>query len=225
VQVSSPSVAHAGTALVGVAAGPADPEHARGHYARSKAMAERLALQANEGDLAVLAVRPHLVWGPGDTQLVARIVDRARRGTLPVLGTGAALADSTYVDNAVDAVVRALDRVGHVHGRALVVSNGEPRPIAELIAGMCTAAGAPAPRWHVPVFAARELGGLVEAAWAVRGLVGDAPTSDPPMTRFLAEQLSTAHWFDQRETRRLLDWRPRVSLAAGFQRLAESYAS
>ncbi len=64
--VSSPSVAHAGTALSGAGAGPADPERARGHYSRSKAVAELDALAADSQTLAVLAIRPHLVWGPGD---------------------------------------------------------------------------------------------------------------------------------------------------------------
>ena len=222
VHISSPSVAHAGEALVGVGATPADPEHARGHYARSKAMAELIALGA--ADLRVLALRPHLVWGPGDTQLVERIIDRARRGRLPILGTGAALVDSTYVDNAVDAVVAALDRVDQVHGRALVVTNGEPRPIAELIAGMAAAGGAPPPRRHLPARAGFVAGAVVEAVWGLRRALG-RPAEDPPMTRFLAEQLSTAHWFDQRQTRELLDWRPRVDLATGFARLAAAYGS
>ena len=82
-------------------------------------MAEQIALAADQADLRVLAIRPHLVWGPGDTQLVARIVERARRGTLPILGSGAALLDSTYVDNAVDALVAAVDRVE---------SGARPRP-------------------------------------------------------------------------------------------------
>jgi nucleoside-diphosphate-sugar epimerase len=124
VHVSSPSVAHAGTALTGVGAEPADPERARGRYSRSKAVAELDALAADSPSLAVLAVRPHLVWGPGDTQLVQRIVDRARAGRLPVIGSGAALIDTTYVDNAAGALVAAVDACGPVHGEALVVSNG-----------------------------------------------------------------------------------------------------
>jgi nucleoside-diphosphate-sugar epimerase len=112
VHVSSPSVAHGGQALVGVGAGPADPARARGHYARSKAVAERDALAADSPSLAVLVVRPHLVWGPGDTQLVERIVERARAGRLPVIGSGAALIDTTYVDNAADALVAAVDACG-----------------------------------------------------------------------------------------------------------------
>ena len=225
VYVSSPSVAHSGSALVGIGATPADPEHATGHYARSKAMAEQLALAADQPDLRVLAIRPHVVWGPGDTQLVARIVDRARSGRLPVLGTGAALVDSTYVDNAVDATVAALDRIDQVHGCALVVTNGEPRPIAELIAGFAIAGGAPAPHRHLPATLGKVAGGAVEALWGARRLLGRPPVTDPPMTRFLAEQLSTAHWFDQRQTRELLDWRPRIDLDTGFARLAAAYAA
>jgi nucleoside-diphosphate-sugar epimerase len=209
VHVSSPSVAHAGSALVGAPAAPADPAHARGHYARSKALAEQLALAAVSSSLAVVAVRPHLVWGPGDPQLVGRILARARAGRLPVVGTGAALIDTTYVDNAVDALVAALDRAPQVTGRAFVVSNGEPRPVAELVASICAAAGVAPPRIAVPARVARAAGAVVERL--VR--------RDPPMTRFLAEQLSTAHWFDQRATRTALGWTPHVGLDEGFARL------
>ncbi|SNS11217.1 Nucleoside-diphosphate-sugar epimerase [Geodermatophilus pulveris] len=214
VHVSSPSVAHAGTALVGVGAGPADPARARGRYARSKAVAEQDALAADSPALAVLAVRPHLVWGPGDTQLVGRIVARARAGRLPVIGSGAALIDTTYVDNAAAALVAAVDACGPVHGEALVVSNGEPRPVAEVLHRLCRAAGVPGPRGRVPFAAAYAAGAVVEAVWAV-----SRRRATPPMTRFLAEQLATAHWFDQRRTRAALGWVPRVGLDEGFARL------
>ena len=146
--------------LIGAGASPADPVAARGPYARSKAVAELIALAADGRGLAVVAVRPHLVWGPGDTQLVARIVDRARRGRLPLIGSGAALVDTTYVINAVDALVAALDRCVEARGQALVVTNGEPRPVAELITAICRAAGAPPPSRRVPVSVAlaRRLG-------------------------------------------------------------------
>jgi nucleoside-diphosphate-sugar epimerase len=218
VHVSSPSVAHHGDSIVGDDAGPADPALARGDYARTKASAELLALGRDGSTLHVVAVRPHLVWGPGDTQLVARVVERARAGRLPVLGHGAALIDSTYVDNAAGAIVAALDVVDEVHGQAYVVTNGEPRPVAELLAGICRAAGVEPPRWSVPAGVARAAGSAVEAGWKVR------PGADePPMTRFLAEQLSTAHWFDQRRTRRDLRWQPTVTVDEGLRRLAASY--
>ncbi|PZF32010.1 NAD(P)-dependent oxidoreductase [Curtobacterium sp. MCPF17_051] len=220
--VSSPSVAHTGSSLVGADAGPAEPSRARGDYARTKAAAELLALDADAPDFAVVAVRPHLVWGPGDTQLVGRIVERARAGRLPLLDSGAALIDTLYVDNAATAMVAALEHVTDdgVHGNAYVVTNGEPRPVADLLAGICTASGVRPPQWHVPAVVARAAGSVVEAVWRVR------PGEDePPMTRFLAEQLSTAHWFDQRRTRRDLRWTPSVSIDEGLERLAAATAA
>lgn len=220
VHVSTPSVAHTGAALVGASADPADPQRARGHYARSKAAAELLVLAAADDPRApdVVAIRPHLVWGPGDPQLVARIVARARAGRLFTVGTGAALIDTTYVTNAADALLAALDHCGTVNGRALVVSNGEPRPVAELVAAICRAAGVPAPRRAVPVPVATLAGAAADLAWAA--LPPLRRLGDPPITRFLAEQLSTAHWFDQRATRELLQWTPRVDLDAGLAALA-----
>ncbi|GAA1927704.1 NAD-dependent epimerase/dehydratase family protein [Nocardioides lentus] len=222
VQVSSPSVAHAGHALVGVGAGPADPGRARGHYARTKAASELLALAADCTDLAVLAVRPHLVWGPGDTQLVGRLVARARAGRLPVIGSGSALIDTTYVDDAADAIVAAADACAPdgAHGEALVVSGGEPRTVAEILERVCAAAGAPPPRLRLPVPLARAAGTAVDALWAAT-----RRTDTPPLTRFLVEQLTTAHWFDQRRTRELLRWSPAVGLDEGFARLTAWYAA
>ncbi|MBW8171950.1 NAD-dependent epimerase/dehydratase family protein [Ornithinimicrobium sp. Arc0846-15] len=221
VQVSSPSVAHSGRSISGDGANPADPHSARGNYARSKAAAELLALAAHSDELAVTAVRPHLVWGPGDTQLVGRIVARAKSGRLPLIGSGAALVDTTYVDNAASAIVAALDRAEHAGGRAWVVTNGEPRPIGELIGDICRASGAPAPTRRVPFALAYAAGALVESAMEVSQRIPGLPSIDePPLTRFLAEQLSTAHWFDQRQTQAALAWKPHLRLAEGFNALS-----
>ena len=132
VHVSSPSVAHGGEPIVGRRADT--PVLGRRHawYPESKAMAEIDALAAAGDELGVVAIRPHLVWGPGDTQLVGRIVERAATGRLALVGGGRALVDTTYIDNAVDALITALDAVepgARCSARAYVVSNGEPRMI------------------------------------------------------------------------------------------------
>jgi nucleoside-diphosphate-sugar epimerase len=218
VHVSTPSVAHAGDSIVGAGAEPAVTGRSGAWYAESKALAEQIALDADDASLAVVAVRPHLVWGPGDTQLVGRIVERARAGRLAMVGDGSALIDSTYLDNAVDAHVAALDALhpgAACAGNAYVVANGEPRTVRELLAGICAAAGVPfAPR-RVPLRAARAVGSAVERVWPL--LRRD---DEPPITRFLADQLGTAHWFDPRPAQRDLGWTPRVSLDEGFARLA-----
>lgn len=219
VQISSPSVAHHGEPLVGADAGVADPTRTRGHYSTSKAMAERLVL-TTPADLAVTAVRPHLVWGPGDTQLAGRIVDRARSGRLFLIDGGTALIDTLYIDNAATAIAQAVERcdLPEVDRQALVVTNGEPRTVRELMSRMARAGGAPEPTRSVPFAVARRAGAAAERAWRVTGRAGE-----PPITEFLAEQLATAHWFDQRRTRTALDWRPTVTLDEGFVRLAGSF--
>jgi nucleoside-diphosphate-sugar epimerase len=219
VYVSSPSVAHGGEPIVGGAADAPVLGRWRAWYPESKAMAEILALDAASGDMGVVAVRPHLVWGPGDTQLVGRIVERARAGRLALVGGGRALVDTTYIDNAVSALVAALDAVhpdARCSGRAYVVSNGEPRMIRELVEGICSAAGVTfAPR-DVSLRVGRSAGAAVERMWPM--LRRD---DEPPLTQFLAEQLGTAHWFDSRPARDDLGYSPAVSIDEGLRRLGE----
>jgi 2-alkyl-3-oxoalkanoate reductase len=221
VHVSSPSVAHGGDSIVGEGASPPVLGRRRAWYAESKALGESLAGSADGPDLAVVVVRPHLVWGPGDTQLVGRIVERARTGRIALVGDGAALVDTTYLDNAVDAHLAALDAAvpgAPCAGRAYVVANGEPRPIRELVLGICASAGLRPTVRSVPAGVARSVGSVVERVWP---RVRD---DEPPITRFLAEQLGTAHWFDPRPAHDDLGWTPSVSIDDGLVRLAAWFA-
>lgn len=222
VHVSTPSVSHAGRSLIGAGADPAVTGRAHAHYAESKAIAERLALGAASDALPLVAIRPHLVWGPGDTQLVGRIVERARAGQLALVGGGTALIDTTYLDNAASALVAALDAAvpgAACVGRAYVIANGEPRPIRELIEGILAAAGVQVTPRDVPLRLATGVGAVVERVWRRA-----KPDEEPPLTRFLAEQLGTAHWFDPRPARDELAWHPTVSIDEGLRRLAAWYA-
>lgn len=222
VHVSSPSVAHSGEPIVGAGAEPPTDDHGTAWYPATKAVAERRAVEADSDTMGVVVVRPHLVWGPGDTQLVGRIVERAQAGRLALVGGGRALVDTTYVDNAVSALVAALDAVepgARCAGRAYVIANGEPRPIRELVAGICAAAGVDATPRDVPLPVARTAGAAIERAWPRLGR-----DEEPPLTRFLADQLGTAHWFDPRPARDDLGWTPTVSIDEGLARLAAWYA-
>jgi nucleoside-diphosphate-sugar epimerase len=218
IHVSTPSVAHSGNAIVGAGADEPFIGRSGAWYAESKAIGENLARSATSDTLAVVAVRPHLVWGPGDTQLVGRIVDRARAGRLALVGNGAALIDTTYIDCASSALVAALDAAvpgARCIGRAYVVANGEPRPIRELVLGICQSAGLDIAPREVPRRVALFAGGAIERVWRLR-----RSSTEPPLTRFLAEQLGTAHWFDPRPAREDLHWVPTVTVDEGLLRLA-----
>ena len=222
VVISSPSVGYESVPTVGAGASAAiTTRHDRSWYSESKGEAELVALAANAPALAVTAIRPHAIWGPGDTQLIGRIVERARAGRLFVVGGGTALIDTTYVDNAADALVAAVEHVtpaSELAGRAFVISNGEPLPVRVLLERICEAAGAPPPRRDVPLPLAREMAGIVERLWARA-----RPDAEPPATRFLVDQLALAHWFDPRPFRDATGWRPAVSVVEGMRRLAASY--
>lgn len=112
----------------------------------------------------------------------------------------------------------ALNRIEHVHGESFVITNGEPRTVRDFVVGLCDAAGVSRPRITVPGPAARIAGRVIEKVWELR-----PGYDEPPMTEFLAEQLSTAHWFDQRRTCERLQWKPRVSMDEGFANLKVYY--
>ena len=223
VVVSSPSVGYESAATMGEGAkGPIARRHDRSWYSESKAEAELLALAANGSGLAVTAIRPHAIWGPGDTQLIGRIVQRAREGRLFLVGGGTALIDTTYVDNAADALAVAVEQLASgnaLAGRAFVVSNGEPLPVRVLLERICEAAGVAGPTRDVPLPVARCLAGLAERIWA-----RSRPDDEPPATRFLVDQLALAHWFDPRPFRDATGWRPAVSIDDGMRRLAAALA-
>jgi 2-alkyl-3-oxoalkanoate reductase len=221
VYTSSPSVVFNGRDMEGVDESVPYPTHYDAHYPRTKALAEQLVLRANGPGLATVSLRPHLIWGPGDNHLIPRIICRARAGRLRRIGTASKLIDSTYIDNAADTHLLAADRLAPgspAAGKAYFLSQGEPVPLWGLVNRILAAAGLPPVTRSVPSGVAYLAGCLLEAAYAVLRLRGE-----PPMTRFLARELSTAHWFDLSAARRDLGYEPGVSLDEGLRRLAKSF--
>lgn len=218
VYTSTPSVVHAGSDLEGVSNDAPYPEKFEAPYPETKAIAEREVLAANGAGLATCALRPHLVWGPRDNHLVPRIVARARAGRLRLVDGGEAKVDAVYVDNAADAHLAALDRLApHAvcAGKAYFVTNEEPRPQRAVINGILRAHGLPPCTKSVSPRVAWLAGALCEGAWRLLGR-----DDEPPMTRFLARQLATAHWYDTKATRDDLGYVPAISMDEGFERLA-----
>lgn len=217
VYTSSPSVVFDVRDMEGVDESTPYPRHFEAAYPRTKALAERIVLAANGPELATVALRPHLIWGPGDNHLVPRILARARAGRLRRIGRANKLIDCVYIDNAADAHVRAADRLAPgspVAGKTYFISQGEPIPLWDLVNRILAAAGlGPVTRW-VPFPVAYPAGWLLERVYALLGR-----QEDPPMTRFLARELATAHWFDIRAARRDLGYAPTVSIEEGLRRL------
>lgn len=222
VHTSTPSVVHRATHPVEGLGADEVPygEGVKAHYATTKIIAEREALAANDATLAVVALRPRLIWGPSDTQILPKLVARARSGRLRLVGDGRNLVDTTYIDNAAQAHVQALAALhpgAACAGRAYFISNGEPWPLREVLNGLLRAAGAPEVAKTLPFRVAYAIGAVCEGLWTTLPLPGE-----PPMTRFLAEQLSTAHWYSMAPAARDFGYVPQVSMAEGMARLKAS---
>ncbi len=219
VYTSTPSVTHRATHPVegGTAQNVPYGDHLKAPYAATKQIAERAVIAANDTSLATIALRPRLIWGVGDNQLLPRLVERAKAGRLRFVGDGENRIDTTYVDNAAQAHFDAFDHLAPgaaCAGRAYFISNGEPRTVREIINGLLQAAGAPPVTGTIPFRAAYVVGVVCEGLWHALPLKGE-----PPMTRFLAEQLSTTHWYDMAPAKRDFGYVPRVSIHEGLTRL------
>ena len=223
VHTSTPSVTHRKTHPVegGTAETVPYGEGFKAPYATTKLIAEKAVLAANDAGLATVALRPRLIWGPGDQQILPRLVERAKAGRLRFVGSGDNRIDTTYIDNAAQAHFDAFERLAPgaaCAGKAYFISNGEPRPTREIVNALLAAAGAPQVHGSIPFGAAYAIGAVCETLWPLLRLRGE-----PPMTRFLAEQLSTTHWYDMAPATRDFGYVPRVSIEEGLLRLRAAW--
>ena len=194
---SSPSVTFDGTDQCGVDETAPYPQRWLCHYPHTKALAEQAVLAANgrQGTLTC-ALRPHLIWGPRDGHLVPRLIDRARRGRLRQVGDGKNLVDMIYVENAAQAHLQAADALeahSPVAGRAYFISQGEPVRCWDWIDAVLALSGLPPVRRRISATAARRVGGALETIFRLLRI-----EREPIMTRFLAAQLATSHYFSDR---------------------------
>ncbi len=217
IHTSSPSVVFQGKDMKGVDESVPYPEHYYADYPATKAQAEKIVTNAARHGLHALILRPHLIWGPGDNHLVPRIIQQAK--SLRQIGSGRNRVDSTYIDNAVDAHLLAASRLSaspQLSGNCYFISQGEPLPLWKMVNDILNAAGLPPVRKQIARKTAFFLGSLLEILYKTLQLPGE-----PRMTRFLALELSTDHWFDISAARNDLGYSPHVSVQEGLDRLAK----
>jgi nucleoside-diphosphate-sugar epimerase len=218
IYTSSPSITFAGRDQEGIDETNPLPSQYMAAYPATKALAEKLVLAASGPELATVSLRPHLIWGPGDNHIIPRLLDRARKGRLRLIGEAGKKVDAVYIDNAVQAHLCAYDRLhkdSSIAGKVYFITNDEPMPLEDIINAILKAAGLPQVNRRIPARAAYILGGAFEFVYRLLRL-----NQEPPLTRFAASQMSTSHWYNTRAAREELGYQPKVSMQEGFQRLA-----
>jgi 2-alkyl-3-oxoalkanoate reductase len=220
IHTSTPSVVYNGRDLAGADESLPLTTSCPSPYPLTKAAAEAAVLAAHGPALRTVALRPHLIWGPGDPHLVPRLLARARSGRLRIVGEGTNRVDMVHVENAADAHIAAENAVARAGspagGRAYFITNGEPVVLWEWINGLLAELGEPPVTRRISLSGAMALGRACEFAWSLLP-VG----AEPPMTRFIASELARDHWFDISAARRDLSYDPRVTMREGTAALVE----
>jgi len=219
IHTSSPSVVYDGESdVMGVDESAPYPDGYQTSYQETKAQAERFVLQAcQEGAVQAIILRPHLIWGPGDTHFVPRIIKQAK--TLRRVGDGKNRIDTTYIDNAAQAHILAAKKLmtnPQLSGRIYFISQGEPVYLWDMVNHLLAAAGQPPVTKSIPKGLAYAIGWVLEGVYKSLGI-----KSEPRMTRFLANELSRSHWFDISAAKRDLGYVPEVSLTEGLKQLKD----
>ncbi len=221
IYTSSPSVTFNGQHQTNIDESAPYPKRWLCHYPHSKALAEQNVLNANDNfDLLTCALRPHLIWGPGDRHLIPRLIDRAKKKQLRRVGDGANLIDTIYVENAAEAHIQAAEALvenSPLCGQAYFISQDDPVNCWQWINEILQLAGVPRVRQSISFRWAYRLGYALESIHELMN-----KDSEPRMTRFLAAQLAKNHYFDISRAKRDFGYSPRVGNAEGMLRLKES---
>jgi len=212
---SSPSVVFDGHDHINADESLPYPEKYLCHYPHSKALAEQAVLRANaQTDLKTVALRPHLIWGPRDNHLIPRLIKRAKAGRLRIVGGGANQISTAYVENVAHAHLLACDALtdgSTVAGQVYFINEPEPVNLWRWLSTLLERAKLPPVQKRISAAHARRIGSLLESVYSLLRLPGE-----PPMTRFVAAQLSTSHTYSISKAQRDFSYQPIVSVEAGL---------
>jgi nucleoside-diphosphate-sugar epimerase len=215
---SSPSVIFDGTDMEGVDESAPYPETYHTHYQKTKALAEQEVLNAAKNGLKTIILRPHLIWGPGDNHLVPRIIQRAKR--LIRIGAGQNLVDTIFITNAAAAHILAADKLEENHslsGNIYFISQDDPILLWDMIDRILETAGLGPVKKTMSPKSAWTIGAILEIFYKIFNI-----KSEPQMTRFVAQELASSHWYDISAAKRDLGYSPSISIEEGLEQLKVS---
>jgi 2-alkyl-3-oxoalkanoate reductase len=224
IYTSSPSVIFGKNDLEGVDEKTPYPDNYLCHYAKTKAIAEKMVIDANSYEgLATVCIRPHLIWGPGDPHLLPRIVKRAKSNKLIQVGEGKNLVDMIYIDNAVEAHIKVFEKLevtSNVAGKCYFVSDDNPIILWDWIELLLIKLNLPTISKKISFKYAFFLGQILEFFYKIFHI-----KKEPLMTRFLATQLGKSHYFDITQSKKDFGYKPIVTNEEGIRRLVKDYYS
>ena len=219
IYTSSPSVAFGTEAIENGDESLPYPESYLTSYPETKAKAEKMVLGANSTELLTCALRPHLIWGPGDNHLIPRVLETAKSGKLMQVGDGSNLVDITYVENGAKAHIQAEEALkpgSAVAGQAYFIGDQKPVNLWQWINDLLKAAGVNPVTKSISYKKAKTAGAVLECIYKVLPLKGE-----PRMTRFVAAQLAKSHYFSHDKANKDFGYNPQIDNEEGMKRTIE----
>jgi 2-alkyl-3-oxoalkanoate reductase len=215
IYTSSPSVAFGTEAIENGNESLPYPKSYLTSYPKTKAIAEKMILEANTSDLLTCALRPHLIWGPGDNHLIPRILEAAKAKKLMQVGDGSNLVDVTYVENGALAHIQAADKLtkgSPVCGQAYFIGDAEPVNLWGWINDLLEKNNIPTIKKSISYNKAKKIGAFIEFIYKILPLKGE-----PRMTRFVAAQLAKSHYFSHQKAFDHFGFSPSITNEEGLK--------
>lgn len=216
VHVSTPSIYFRFEPRLNVREDDPLPTKPVNEYAYTKLLAEAEVDRAHADGLAVITIRPRAIFGPGDTAILPRLIARLQSGRLPIIGDGKNIADLSYVENVVDALLLCAESPKSTLGKKYNITNGEPVLLWDMIRRVAEALGYPPPRGHISYRIADVAAGLLEMLYRLH-----PSQPEPPLTRYSVSVIAHSATLDISAARRDLGYNPRISVQEGFEKFID----
>jgi len=190
------------------------PTQHRFLYSETKALAEKMVLDAASENFFTISIRPRFVWGPGDNSVLPTLLAMVEKGQFMWVGGGDYRTDTTYIDNLTHALDLALTEGRN--GRAYFVSDGQTQNLKQFLTRLAATHNVQLPEKNIGRVLARSLSVVVEGVWNLLRL-----KTKPPMTKFAIYMLSSHCTVDIARAREELGYTPEVSVEVGLERLKQ----
>lgn len=184
-------------------------------YCATKAMAERLVLDANRDGFTTIVLRPRMIWGPGDQTIAPELRKMAEAGSFAWIDGGKAVTSTTHIDNLVEAIVLALKKGRG--GEAYFVLDDGDRPMREVLGGIAASLGFTLPDRNAPSALLMPVAGACERIWRLFNL-----KSAPPITRHAVMVMARRCTLVDAKARDELGYRPVIGFEEGLEKLKQS---
>ncbi|MEV5536252.1 NAD(P)-dependent oxidoreductase [Saccharopolyspora shandongensis] len=202
VHISTASVYDPFTATVDADEAAAPVARYLNAYGESKAAAERLLTYRPN----TVVLRPHAVYGPGDTTLLPRLLDAIRGRSLVIVGDGRTRHSLTSIDNLTSAVLLACNGRPGIYN----IADAEPVALADALREMFRERGLRVRLRHLPVRLAWNLAAIAENTWR--------PPRLAQLSRYAVSHLGFERTLDITAARRDLGYRPEPTSFTGAAR-------